>query len=126
MIPANAVFFHTGSRPSRLAISVPMSMSDPSGLCPGPYDSSGGVEMSVQNCSLSSATSPEAGIDATVDDPDFEPDADEPADESPESEPQAARVVAEASRQASTAARRAPRRRARGDCVSTIVPSSLG
>src|SRR4051794_40648407 len=61
MMPENAVFFQTAWSFSRLAISVPMSMSEPSGLCWALKASRGGVRMWEQNCSLPLWTSAELG-----------------------------------------------------------------
>ena len=52
MIPSNPVFRQTALTPIILANAVPMSMSEPTGLLPGAYDSNGGNEMSTQNVIL--------------------------------------------------------------------------
>src|SRR3954447_4638430 len=52
MIPSNPVFRQTALTPIILAKAVPMSMSEPTALFPGAYDSNGGDEMSTQKCVL--------------------------------------------------------------------------
>src|SRR5712691_6079585 len=52
MIPSKPVLSNRAFTPMRRAMSVPMSMSEPSGVVvPGLYDSSGGYVMSLQKTS---------------------------------------------------------------------------
>src|SRR4051794_6666005 len=74
MIPSNPVFRQTALTPIILANALPMSMSEPTGLLPGPYDSNGGNETSTQKVILPALAMLAGGLIAAAD-----ADADAPS-----------------------------------------------